>query len=394
MVVAFGACSSSVASDAPTGDATDAAVADDVPSTPTDGAAVDARDEIDAFDGGTDGSTDADARALAPVTPGCFSGGVSPQLDLNGPKANWAWNDPHVLKVGGAYWMYASAVDSFQFPVRLYRLVSTDGATWTLDPPTPVLADAPSGRWDSGGMETPAVAYFGGKYHLFYTSYTVAVGQPGHDPLTYRFGHAVSDDGITFTRVGTTPTVEASGADAGATDEWFRYLVAEPAPVVRGNELSVYFTAVGIDAQLATTLQVIGVVRTRDGVTWSAPELALKPDQTLYPRGQDWLGYSTPNAAVIDGEMHLFFDVAHQPSGGAWRQLRVHHARSADGKTGWVHDATPILSAPFSDWAVEEVRSPHALVDGNDVRLYFAGHTLADGGGVSRFGVGMMTCAR
>ncbi len=59
----------------------------------------------------------------------CFQGGAIPQLDLDGPVANWTWNDPHVLKVGDEYWMYASATDNFVFPVMLYRLVSSDGVT-------------------------------------------------------------------------------------------------------------------------------------------------------------------------------------------------------------------------------------------------------------------------
>ena len=324
--------------------------------------------------------------------PSCFEGGAEPQLDLDGPVENWTWNDPHVLKVGDEYWMYASSTDFFDFPVRLYRLVSSNGVDWTLAPETPILADAPPGQWDSGGMETPAVVFHDGLYHLFYTAYPVEFGEKGHTPFDYRFGYATSTDGVTFTRVGNAPLVDASGTDADASNDWYQYVVGEPGPVVVDGALTVYFTAVGVDADLAASLQVIGSVRSTDGgLTWSAPERVMAPDQTLYPRDEGWIGYSTPNAIAVGGEVHLFFDVASQPEGGDWQQLRIHHALSPDGRTGWVHDPEEIVAAPFLDWAVDEVLAPHALLDGDQLRMWFAGHEL-DGVLPEHFAIGMMTC--
>jgi hypothetical protein len=86
-----------------------------------------------------------DPSADPPVWPNyaCFQGGETPQLDLEAPVENWTWNDPHVLKVSPEYWMYASATELFDFPVRLYRLVSIHGSVWSLNPITPILDDAP-----------------------------------------------------------------------------------------------------------------------------------------------------------------------------------------------------------------------------------------------------------
>jgi hypothetical protein len=326
-------------------------------------------------------------------SPACFTGGTVPQIDFgNAPGAtDWTWNDPSVLEVGTEYWMYASATDYFDFPVRLYRLVSTDGATWALDPPTPILADAGPGEWDSGGMETPSVAFFDGVYHLFYTGYPIAVDEPGHDPLTYRFGHATSLDGITFTRDGAGPIVEPSGTDGDPTNDWHAYIAAEPGAVVHEEELLVYFTTIGVNAALGTTLQVIGMVTSTNGDAFSAPRLALEPDQTVYPRGDDWLGYSTPSATVIDGAVHLFVDVAHQPEGGSYRQMKLHHASSSDGRDGWVQDATAIVTVPFSDWAIDQVNGPFALLAGDQLRLYFAGQDV-DFVDPDHFAIAMMTC--
>ena len=343
------------------------------------------------------GCGDEESAPAAWPNPACFRGGETPQLDLGGPVANWTWNDPHVIKVGDEYWMYASATDNFVFPVMLYRLVSTDGITWTLNPATPVLADVDEPAWDAGGLETPAVVYFNGQYHLFYTGYQYEVGSAGYlanSPGDFRVGHAVSNDGATFTRAAINPIVAPSGtADTDPSNDWYAFIVGEPGPVVYNGEIYLYFTTVGADMEVMDSLQVIGLVRSSDGASWQAPELALKPDQSIYPRTADWVGYSTPNAVVLDDGVHLFFDVAHQPDGGSWLQLRLHHARSADGKTGWTHDSSTIRKAGDFDWAIDEIRSPHAFLDGDVLKLYFAGHEL-NGTLPEHFAVGMMTCAK
>ena len=333
---------------------------------------------------------------LAKLIPANFSGGDIPQLDISGPDLNWTWNDPHVLKIGPAeYWMYASATDNFVFPVRLYRLTSTDGINWTRNPSAPILEDAAPGAWDAGGMETPAVVFFKGKYHLFYIGYQYPVNSPGYianSPGDFRIGHAVSDDGITFTRMAANPVVAPSGTtDTDQSNDWYAFIVGEPGPVVYNDEIYLYFTTVGVDAALATSLQVIGLTRSADGDTWSTPQLALKPDQTLYPRTADWVGYSTPQAVVLEGQVHLFVDVAHQPAGGSWLQLRLHHAYSPDGLTQWIQDSTFIRKAGDFAWAVDEIRSPAALLDGTTLRLYFAGHEL-NGIAPEHFAIGMMSC--
>lgn len=330
------------------------------------------------------------------LIPANYTGGDVPQLDLSAPDANWTWNDPHVLQVGASnYWMYASATDSFVFPVRLYRLTSDDGQTWTRNPEEPILADAPDGAWDAGGMETPTVVFFQGSYHLFYTGYQYPVGSPDYianSPGDFRIGHAVSTDGIHFTRSGDIPIVAPSGtADADPGNDWYAFLIGEPGAVVFNNELYVYFTAVGADTGVMASLQVIGVIRTADGETWSAPELALKPDQELYPRNEDWVGYSTPSAIVISGSMHLFFDVAHQPEGGSWLQLRLHHAISSDGIRNWTQDDSPIRTNTSYAWTANEIRSPAPLLDGTVLKLYFAGHEL-NGESPEHFGIGMLEC--
>jgi hypothetical protein len=51
----------------------------------------------------------------------------------------------------------------------------------------------------------------------------------------------------------------------------------------------------------------------------------------------------------------------------------------------------PIRSAGDFAWAVDEVRSPDAFLDGTTLRLYAAGHEL-DGVPPEHLAIGMMTC--
>jgi hypothetical protein len=239
-----------------------------------------------------------------------------------------------------------------------------------------------SDAWDRGGNETPAVVEFGGKYHLFYTGYPGAHGT--ESAFDFRLGHATSADGVTWTK-----DVAPILAPSNPSTTFFQYVIGEPAPVVFNQKLWLYFTAVGVDAELSNTLQVIGVISSDDGVSWSAPTLALKPDPTLYPRASNWVGYSTPNAIVLGGQMHLFVDVANDHGDSTWRQEALHHAWSSDGVTGWVQDPTPLRTKEDFTWTTREIRSPAALLDGTTLRLYFAGDDYF----VSQsWGVGQMTC--
>ncbi len=274
--------------------------------------------------GGGSSSDPAPTVDASKITPACFQGGTMPELQIGSGFPNADWNDPHVIKVGAQYWMYASSNLGLSVPapnpVQIYRFTSPDAVSWTLNPMTPVLA-VTNGQWDQGGNETPAVVSFGGKYHMFWTGYPDA--WPNLDAFNFRIGHATSTDGIAWTKDATFLL-----GPSGVANDFAQYIVGEPGPVVFNNMLYLYFTTVGVDSGLASSLQVVGVMTSSDGVTWSAPALAFKPDQTVYPRAMNWVGYSTPNAVVIAGKVHVFVDVANDHNNNTWTQEALHHAYS------------------------------------------------------------------
>jgi predicted GH43/DUF377 family glycosyl hydrolase len=317
---------------------------------------------------------------LSKLTPSCFHASSStPVLTGSSLLTGADWNDPSVLKVGNQYVMYASSDKSFDFNISIYRLTSSDGATWALSPSTPVLQANPTGgAWDHRAVETPSVVFFNNQYHMFYTGYPVTYT----DSTTYKIGHAVSSDGITFTKDASFILAPTNPSGAPNLD-FNQFIVAEPGAVVFQNKIYLYFAAEGANAGVATTLQVIGLSTSSDGTTWSTPQSVLEPDQSIYPRAT-WLGYSTPQPVVINNQVHLFYDVI---QASPWKQIRVHHASSANGVSGWTQDSAAIYSKSDFTWTSSEIAAPAPLIDGTNLLLWFAGNNG------TALGIGLSQCS-
>lgn len=99
------------------------------------------------------------------LIPSCFSASASnPVLTRDSLFSGSDWNDPSVLKIDGQYVMYASSDVNFNGTIVIYRMISSDGLSWSLSPSTPVLeADTNPAAWDHKAVETPSVVYFNNK---------------------------------------------------------------------------------------------------------------------------------------------------------------------------------------------------------------------------------------
>lgn len=314
---------------------------------------------------------------MSGISPSCFMMNPTPLMKSGDYFSGSNWNDPHVLKVGKQYWMYASS-GTGNGEVAIYRFITSDlTSAWKLSPKTPVFTKgAGPTDWDSQAVETPSVVSFKNKYYLFYTGYTNQ-----SDVKTYKIGYATSTDGINWTRA---PNVYLAPTDPNGSpnNQFNQYAVAEPGAVVFNNKIYVYFSAVGANSSVQTTLQTIGLITTSDGVSWSSVQQVLLPDQSIYPRSQHWTGYSTPHAAVINSQMHLFFDVANDAL--SWTQLRLHHAVSTDGINAWIQDQSATLGTSQFNWASREVRAPAVFLEGSSLHYWFG----ADQGSILSIGKG------
>jgi len=309
---------------------------------------------------------------------------------------NSHWNDPHVIHDGSDFIMYASS-DSYESAwdgyVRIFRFTSANGKDWIIsNGGNPVLSLGSDQEWDSHSTETPAVVYFNGEYHMFYTGYDVAYdyteygddniwGTTDDDTASkhFRIGHATSPDGINWTKDPSNPLVSPTDPYGDINLDFNQSVVGEPAPVVFNNQIYLYFTALGAATEVGTTWQTIGLIKSNsEGTSWSTPQRVLTPDVALYPRnsGEEYIGYSTPNAILRDDKVNLYFDVVEN---SPWTQTKIHHAYSEDGETSWIQDSSPLLEREDFNWTREEIRSPSALMYEDKLYLYFAGHYF-DGG--------------
>jgi len=305
------------------------------------------------------------------LVPNCFSAsGNNPLLTTGSQFSNANWSDPSVIKVGDIYIMYAAADISFSQDIKIYRLTSSDGDNWALNPTSAVLSKATGPTdWDRKSVETPSVVFFNGEYHMFYTAYPISLGIVSD----YKIGHATSVDGISWTRDATYLLAPTDPLNMVPDLSFDQYLIAEPGAVVFNGKLYVYFTASGADIGVNTTLETIGVISSSDGVNWSSPLQVLKPDQALYPRA-NYRGYSTPAAVVINNKMHLFYDVAEDP----FVQTKIHHAVSVDGISNFVQDNQEIFDRNMFAFTSSEIIGPSPLLDGTQLKLYFGGHVGLD----------------
>lgn len=321
------------------------------------------------------------------LKPSCYVGQSSPIIELNSHLPNIIWNDPHVLQFNSGYAMFVSGGPTSSTDVKIYRLLTSEVSSWTLSPATPVLQKSTSiSAWDNAGVETPSVVYFRNKYYMFYTGYTDQTSVS-----TYKIGYATSTDGVTWTKATNyllAPTAPNSGT---ANLDFNQYIVAEPGAVVFNDKLYLYFSAYGYHSSVSNPMKTIGLVTSSDGVSWSTPAMVISPDQTLYPRSQNWIGYSTPQPIVMNGEMHMYVDVANDSSG--WRQTRIHHLVSADGVSGWTHDSVEIFNTSSFSWTSHEIRSPSPFLLGTQLYMWFAGHNNSNVLATDfRIGIGVSRC--
>lgn len=301
------------------------------------------------------------------------------------------WNDPCVLKTGDGYVMYmtSSTKEPFKPPVLPFRAISKDGVKWRLQPNAPLM--------DTSGtpfvsMETPSVVFYKNEYHMYYSG----VHRAGNVPAM-EIGHATSSDGIHW-RKDPKPVITSSGN----VHEWTGFAVAEPGAIVYNGRIYVYFAALGQrPSGSPPQLQNIGLATSSDGTTFDAPRIALAQSKT-YPPEAGYPGYSTPSALVDGKTVHLFYDVVHFQKNAKpeWRQVAIQHAVSTDGGLSFVEDRGTVLRREDTSWArTGELNGPAALIDGDEVKLWFGSHAGYDelGNMIKRgwkgpeFGIGMAT---
>ncbi|MEM6643360.1 MAG: hypothetical protein AAF616_10295 [Bacteroidota bacterium] len=277
------------------------------------------------------------------------------------------WNDPTVLKEGQEYIMYTSGVEGgLNHPddtIGIYRWTSADGYDWALNPSTPVLK-AKAGTYYSSGVETPSVVFFKDEYHMYNTVYTQ------NTPFDFKISHSVSSDGVAWTIDPSfilEPTPEK---------EWMSTITAEPGVVVKEDTLLLFFAA-----GEASGFLNIGLARSIDGRSFIDTALAVSLPTDVYPLVENYAGLSTPSPALVGDTVYLFTDVAQVVFETNFMQVALHQFKSVD-LSHWFYDEAPIHRREDFAWTNgnlnAEIRSITPLVDGDRLRIWYAGHKISN----------------
>jgi predicted GH43/DUF377 family glycosyl hydrolase len=275
------------------------------------------------------------------------------------------WNDPCVIKEGSQYVMYLSSnTGAIGGEVLPFRATSLDGISWNINT-TPLLASGTDpADFDFGRVETPFVIYFEGEYHMYYSGLQTDENGP------IAIGHAVSPDGITWSKATPNPVISPTGNP----NDWNGIHVGEPGAIVFNAKLYLYVTAGALRGVPGEPISkhVIALSISDDGYNFDPP-MQILDQGDVYPAAEDYEGYSTPTALIYNNTVHLFYDVAQILRGTDWIQVALHHAVSENGVDGWVEDTRSIFVYTDFSWTQREIRAPHVIIDGTDVMMWFAG---------------------
>jgi predicted GH43/DUF377 family glycosyl hydrolase len=237
---------------------------------------------------------------------------------------------PCVLKVGDEWrmWYNGRADDAFTGAIGL--AISRDGLSWEKqNRGDPVFPHGPPGSFDATKVDHPAVLYFDGRFHMWYTA--------GDKASRYTIGYATSPDGVHWTRENGAEPVLGPGAKGRFDDR----AVLHPA-VVRDDQglLHIWYNGVGPQESFR-----VGCATSRDGVHWERQgggDCVLSPSVV----GGRTEGY-VYNVMVLfeEGQYHMWYSAALDlDARGRLKPFSncITYASSRDG-VHWTKDETHTL---------------------------------------------------
>jgi beta-fructofuranosidase len=214
---------------------------------------------------------------------------------------HWVWDSWLAIDRGLYHLFFLRASRALHDPDRRHlraavgHAVSADLRSWELLPDALVRADAPT--WDDQAVWTGSVVQGGGQWYLFYTGVTRMRGAS-----LQRIGLAVSDDLLTWHRVGPQPLLQAD-------PRWYDCLDVHPGVSESWRDPFVFPDPDGDGWHMVITARartrsspwrgVIGHARSHDLLEWE-----VQPPLTE-PTG--FADLEVPQVQFVDGKALLIF---------------------------------------------------------------------------------------
>lgn len=229
---------------------------------------------------------------------------------------------------------------------------STDGIHWS--DPRICIGPRKSKMGREDDLNRPSVVKIGTIYHMWY------VGQfkPGVADGTSDIFHAVSEDGVHFTRTSDEPVLSAG-------EEWEKHAVMNPS-VLYDEKNGIFRMWYSAGEQYEPT--AIGYAESVDGLVWK--KSPLNPIFHAEP-SNEWEKHKTAGCHVIfHKEMYWMFYIGYHNENYA--QIGV--ARSKNGVTDWERSRfNPIIAPDEGAWDADACYKPFVLNMGDCWMLWYNG---------------------
>jgi predicted GH43/DUF377 family glycosyl hydrolase len=250
--------------------------------------------------------------------------------------------DPHVVRFGGRYLMYYS-VPPYRDPHAAVKgwgigiAASHDLTRWQR-----VGEITPQADYESKGLCAPCARVIDGQVHLFYQTY----GNGKRDAIC----HAVSQDGLQFTRNTTNPIFAPTG-------DWTAGRAIDAEVIEYRGRYLLYFATRDPDMQV----QMTGVAAAPLGTSFNRDQWTQLVDGPVIKPELPWEGKCVEGASVLprNGRLYMFYAGNYN---NAPQQVGV--ACSDDGLS-W----TRLSDRPFlphgqpGAWNASESGHPHVFTD-------------------------------
>ncbi len=262
--------------------------------------------------------------------------------------------DPHVIKFEGRYLMYYS--------IRPYKDTSNPVQGWGIGIAESTNLNhwekcgeiSPSAEYESKGLCAPCAIVIDGKVHLFYQTY----GNGKNDAIC----HAVSNDGIRFTRNATNPIFHPSG-------QWNCGRAIDAEVIKFKNQTFLYFATRDPDYKI----QIQGVASAPLNTSFNRDQWTQLTDEPILKPKYPWEGFCVEGASIVqqNNVLYMFYAGAYNNDP---QQIGV--AKSTDGVKWERLSNKPFLAnGDPGSWNCSESGHPHIFKDDNGkTYLFFQGN--------------------
>ena len=265
-----------------------------------------------------------------------------------GPSGSWEDASvilPYVLKESTGFKMWYYGDDGST--TRIGYATSNDGTTWTKHPGNPVLDVGPMGSWDDASLLDPMVLFDGSNYHMWYG---------GFDGSTRMIGHALSDDGISWTKTGSNPVLTL-----GASGSWEDVEHRQPFVILDGPLFRLWYT--GADG----TNQRFGYATSTDGISWTKYDG--NPIMDVGEIG-DWdsIWLASPRIIYQGSSFEMFYSAFSEG------KIQIGYATSSDGLTWTKFSGNPVLTpGPNGAWDDKFLFVGSVIFSGTSYDMWYTG---------------------